>query len=142
MAEMKTGDPVQFLDLLLNYFGDETGWARGDLDDGRGRRCLVGAIHYLRRQHQISSRAVESLLQEVLPRGFCHLALFNDGCSDLAELRSLIMNARTLAFTKAEPPRERAAVQHRRWRILTWFKRKRAAAGDECPTAEPERLAA
>jgi hypothetical protein len=141
MAEMKTGDPVQFLDLLLEHFADETGWLRGDLDDGRGGRCLVGAIHYLRCRHQIPSRAAESLLQEALPQGFCHLALFNDGCADVAELRALIMNARLLAFAKAEPLRERAA-QDRRRRVLTWFERARPPASDECPTDERERLAA
>jgi hypothetical protein len=142
MAEVQTGDAVRFLDLLLDYFADETGWLRGDLDDGRGRRCLVGAIHYLRRKHQITSRTVESLLQEVLPRGYCHLALFNDGCANIAELRGLIMNARNLAAATAEEPRERGTAWFGRWRLLPGFRRNRVAGGDECATSEATSLAA
>ena len=124
-----------------------------DLDDGHGRRCLVGAIHYLRRKHQIPSGAAESLLQEVLPGGHCHLALFNDRCANIAELRALIVDAQTLAVVTAEQrPKRAAAAQFGRWRILVKLGRKRAAraaAGDEHPTSiavrrppEPERLAA
>jgi hypothetical protein len=153
MPEAKNGNPVQFLDLLLDYFADAARWTQGDLDDGRGRRCLVGAIHYLRCKHQIPSGAAESLLQEALPRGHCHLALFNDHCANIAELRALIVNARTLAVATAEPrPRRAAAAQLGRWRVLVRLKRERAVrapAGDERPTSilcprppEPERLAA
>jgi hypothetical protein len=143
MAEVKTGDPVEFLDLLLNYFADETRWTQGDLDDGRGRRCLVGAIHYLRRRHQLSSRVVEDLLQEALPPGHWHLALFNDCCANIAELRGLIAKARTLAAAVPEEPRRQAAATHHgRWRILARFKHARGAAGDRRATAAPARLAA
>src|SRR5271157_6373737 len=102
MPEAKKGNPAQFLDLLLDYFADGARWTQGDLDDGHGRRCLVGAIHYMRRKHQIPSGAAESLLQEALPPGDCHLALFNDRCANIAELRALIVNARTLAVAAAE----------------------------------------
>jgi hypothetical protein len=146
MTEVKTGDPVPFLDLLLDYFADGTGWTRGDLDDGHGQRCLVGAIHYLRRKHQIPSSEAESLLQEALPRGHCHLALFNDRCANVADLRALIANARTLAVATAEQrPKRAAAAQLGRLRILTRLKRPGAAGvagGDERSTSEPERVAA
>jgi hypothetical protein len=146
MAETKTGDPVPFLDLLLDYFADATGWTQGDLDDGRGRRCVVGAIHHLRCKYQIPSRAAENLLEQVLPAGYCHLASFNDGCANVAELRALIVNARTLALVAAEQRPERAtAAQFGRWQILMWRKRARAAraaTGNECGTSDPERLAA
>jgi hypothetical protein len=71
MAEANDGNPAQFLDLLLDYFADGVRWTQGDLDDGHGRRCLVGAIHYLRRKHQIPSGTPESLLQEALRRPGC-----------------------------------------------------------------------
>jgi len=146
MTEAKTGDPVRFLDLLLDYFADGTGWTQGDLDDGHGQRCLVGAIHHLRRKHQIPSGKAESLLQEALPRGHCHLALFNDRCANIAELRALIANARTLAVATAKQrPKRAAASRLGRWRILMRLKRPRAApvaGGDERSTAEHERLAA
>jgi hypothetical protein len=111
MSEGKSGDPVQFLDLLLDYFADGARWQQGDLDDGRGRRCLVGAIHYLRCRHQLPSRSAEGLLQEALPPGQVHLALFNDRCADIAELRALILRARNRAVGAEErrPERRRAA---------------------------------
>ena len=153
MPEAKKGNPAQFLDLLLDYFADGARWTQGDLDDGHGRRCLVGAIHYMRRKHQIPSGAAESLLQEALPPGDCHLALFNDRCANIAELRALIVNARTLAVAAAERrPKRAAAARLGRWRIRVRLKRERAAraaAGDDRPTSilcprppEPERLAA
>jgi len=146
MTEVKTGDPARFLDLLLDYFADGTGWTQGDLDDGHGQRCLVGAIHYLRLKHQIPSGEAEGLLQEALPRGHCHIALFNDRCANVAELRALIANARTLAVATAERRPTRAiAAQFGGWRILTRLKRPgvaRVAGGDERSTSEPERLAA
>jgi hypothetical protein len=153
MPEAKNGNPVQFLNLLLDYFADGARWIQGDLDDGRGRRCLVGAIYYLRCKHQIPSGAAESLLQEALPRGHRHLAFFNDRCADIAELRALIGNARTLAAATAEQgPTRATAAQLGRWRILVRLKRERAAgaaAVDERPIPapyprlpEPEHLAA
>lgn len=127
MPEAKSGNSVEFLDLLLDYFADGARWGQGDLDDGHGRRCLVGAIHYLRRKHQLASGAAESLLQEALPHGHCHLALFNDHCADIVELRALIMNARTLAAAAAaQRPKRTATVQLGRWRVLVRLKRERA----------------
>ena len=128
MTKAKTGDPVRFLDLLLDYFADGTGWTQGDLDDGHGQRCLVGAIHHLRRKHQIPSGEAESLLQEALPHKHCHLALFNDRCANIAELRALIANARTLAVAALEQrPKRAVASRLGRWRILMRLKRPRAA---------------
>jgi hypothetical protein len=146
MAEATISDPVQFLDLLLDYFADGSGWARGDLEDCHGRRCLVGAIHYLRCKHQVPSAAVETVLQQALPAGHCHLALFNDRCADLAELRALILRARSLAaVAAADPPKRPATAPPWRWRMLMSCKRRRtvpAAASGERPASEPKRLAA
>jgi hypothetical protein len=143
MPEARTGDAVQLLDLLADYFADETRWLRGDLDNGRGRRCLVGAIHYLRRKHQIASGAAQGLLLEALPRGHCDLASFNDRCANIAELRALIANARTLAVVTADRrARRAAAAPPGRWRILAGLRRELAAAGDEGRPSEPKRLAA
>jgi hypothetical protein len=143
MAEAKTGDAVQFLDLLLDYFADGTRWNQGDLDDGRGRRCLVGAIHYLRRVHQVSSGAVESLLQEALPPCYCHLASFNDRCANIAELRALIRNARTRAIAMAQAEHGRAAAMlSERWWMRIGRKHDRPLPGDAHRAAKTERLAA
>jgi hypothetical protein len=55
MSEAETGKAVQVLDLLLEYFGERgERWTR-DRYDGDGRRCLVGALSYLRGKHRIPS---------------------------------------------------------------------------------------
>ena len=47
MPEAETGQAVHVLDLLLEYFGEQgERWTRDRYDDGDGRRCLVGALHY------------------------------------------------------------------------------------------------
>jgi hypothetical protein len=66
-AWRQTGDAVQFLDLLLE-FPNGAYWTRGRYHDGRGRRCLVGAIDYLRRKHRTPSGEALSFVQEALPR--------------------------------------------------------------------------
>jgi hypothetical protein len=146
MDAAKTGDAVSFLDLLLDYFADGSAWTRGDLEDRQGRRCLVGAIHYLRREHQLSSRAAEDLLQHALPPGHCHLALFNDRCAHIAELRALILGARVLALAAAEDrPRRAETARPRRWWSLIRLRHARrapTAAGDDRRASEGERLAA
>jgi hypothetical protein len=139
MSEPKTSDAIQFLDLLLDYFADGTRWNQGDLDDARGRRCLVGAIQHLRRIHQVSSGAVESLLQEALPPGYYHLASFNDRCAHIAELRALIRKARTRAVAIAEEERRRtAALRPERWWMRIGRKHDQASAGDAHLATEPE----
>jgi hypothetical protein len=158
-AGARHGDAIQFLDLLLDFFADGTRWTKGQFRDSRGRRCLVGAIHYLRARHSMPSATAERFLEEALPRPcrelvmFNDLFMFNDLCRSVTEVRALIVEARALAVADAEQCRKRAAAaQLNRWLILTRLERERAAraaAGDEratyilCP--EPpakERLAA
>jgi hypothetical protein len=153
MSEAKTCDAVEFLDLLLEFFEDGRRWIRGFYRDDHGNRCLVGAIHYLARKHKTSSAAAVSFLQEVLPKGRRHLVFFND-TNTFAEVRAVIVKARTMAAAEAKErvKREAAAEKVKRW-LLAEIERERtmrAAAGDERPTyilcprapASPERLAA
>jgi len=78
MSETDTGKAVEVLDLLLEFFG-ETGahWTRGRYHDGHGRRCLIGALDYLRRKHRVSERgsgvfsARGNAPSEVCPCLFC-----------------------------------------------------------------------
>ena len=70
MHEAENGKAVQVLDLLLEYFGNRgERWTRDRYDDGQGRRCLVGALHYLRRQHRVSSESAECFLHEAIKQG-------------------------------------------------------------------------
>jgi hypothetical protein len=52
-----TNEAVQMLDLLLEFFAEGAHWTRGRYHDGHGRRCLIGALDYLRRKHYVSSEA-------------------------------------------------------------------------------------
>src|SRR5260370_41386126 len=115
MSETDTGKAVQVLDLLLEFFGESGAhWTRGRYHDGHGRRCLIGALDYLRRKHRVPSKGAEYFLQEAMPHRRFALVYFNDHrCRSFAELRSIIVNARALALRDAE--RERAAAAVGRW---------------------------
>jgi hypothetical protein len=148
MGEAETGSAVQLLDLLLAFFADDARWARGRYDDGAGRRCLVGALLYLRRKHRLPSAGAVSFLDEAMPGRGSGLVYFNDHrCRSVAELRSVIEKARALALGEAERQRQAAAVE--RW-LLAALERERGvppAAGDEgraclANPAAAERIAA
>jgi hypothetical protein len=159
MREAETGQAVQVLDLLLEYFGEGgERWTRDRFDDGNGRRCLVGALSHLRGKHRIPSESAECFLHEAMKQGRPHrrggLVYFNDRCRSFAELRSVIVEARALALGEAERERDAAAVE--RW-LLAEVEREqaaKAAAGEKRSTYilssrslgettnAPERLAA
>jgi hypothetical protein len=48
MRTIDTTEAVKMLDLLSKYFADSEHWIRGRYHDGHGRRCLIGALDYLR----------------------------------------------------------------------------------------------
>jgi hypothetical protein len=129
MPEAETGQAVQVLDLLLEYFGERgERWTRDRHDDGDGRRCLLGALSYLRGKHRVPSESAECFLHEAMKQGLPHrrggLVYFNNRCRSFAELRSVIPEARTVALGETE--RQRAAAAVERW-LLTELERERAA---------------
>ena len=129
MPEAETGKAVRVLDLLLEYFGEQgERWTRDRYDDGDGRRCLVGALSYLRGKHRIPSESAECFLHEAIKQGLPYrrggLVYFNDRCRSFAELRAVIVEARTLAL--GETDRQRAAAAVERW-LLAEVQRERAA---------------
>ena len=144
MPEAEIAKAVQLLDLMLEFFADDSHWARGCYDDGNGGHCLVGALH-LSRKHRLPTAPAAALLQDAMPRPGLPLVHFNDSrCDSVAELRSVILKARRLAHDHAE--QERAATAVKAW-LLTQIAKKRAARADSVKTAPhepfaPERLAA
>jgi hypothetical protein len=137
------------LELLLEFFGENGAhWIRGRYDDGQGRRCLIGALHHLRREHRIPSGRAECFLQGAMPdRKFCVVYFNHDRCRSFAELCSTIVKARDLALR--DPKGERAAAAVERWLLVELEKDRaaRAAAGDNRVTvsyirAPSERIAA
>jgi hypothetical protein len=133
MPEAEPGKAAQMLDLLLEYFGKRgERWTRDRYNDGHGRRCLVGALSYLRCKHGVPSESAEFFLHEAIKQGLPYrrggLVYFNDRCRTFAELRSVIVKARAVAVREAElgPERERAAAAVKRW-LLAEVERERAA---------------
>jgi hypothetical protein len=141
-------EAVQMLDLLLEFFADGVHWTRGAYNDGHGRRCLIGALDYLCREHHASSDAAICFLQEAMPRRSFGLVYFNDRrCRSFAELRSVIIRARALAL--GEEARERAAVVVERWLFAALDEErtaKLAVDDDRCTLswvyARPEKVCA
>jgi hypothetical protein len=116
---------VQLLDLMLEFFTDGGHWTRGCYDDGNGGHCLVGALLHLSRKHRLPSAPAIALLQDAMPRPGLPLVHFNDTrCGSIAELRSVILKARSLADDQAE--QERAAAAVKTW-LLAQIPKKRAA---------------
>ena len=75
---------VQLLDLLEEFFDGGKMWTRGDLWDGHGRRCIRGAMEYLRRRHAIRWDPTAYYLLQAIPGGW-PLISFNDVvCRDYA----------------------------------------------------------
>ena len=146
MPETEIAKAVRLLDLMLEFFADDAHWTRGCYDDGNGGHCLVGALLHLSREHRLPTAPAIALLQDAMPRPGLPLVYFNDTCcGSVAELRSVILKARSLADDNAE--RERAAAAVRTWLLAQIAKTRAAAVPDigettlEEPIA-PERLAA
>ena len=140
MHETEVGKAVQLLDLMLAFFADDGHWTRGCYDDGNGGHCLVGALLHLSRKHRLPAAPAVSLLQDAMPRPGLPLVHFNDHrCGSLAELRSVIVKARRLAYDDAE--RERAAAAVKTW-LLARIEQQRAATAAADEPFVSERLAA
>jgi hypothetical protein len=135
MRTIDTTEAVKMLDLLSEYFADSKHWIRGQYHDGHDRRCLIGALDYLRHKHHVSSDAAVYFLQEALPRRTFELLYFNDRrCHSFAELRSVIIEARALALGEVERERAAAAVEHWLLAALHEERTARMAAGDKRST--------
>jgi hypothetical protein len=146
MPEVEIAKAVQLLDLMLEFFADDARWTRGGYDDGKGGRCLVGALLHLGRTHNLPTRTAIVLLQDAMPRAGLPLVHFNDRrCGSVAELCSVILKARHLAHDDAE--RERTAATLKAWLLAQIAKKRTAATTDiqQAPPGDPfalERLAA
>jgi hypothetical protein len=136
MPEAEIANAVELLDRMLEFFTDDGHWTRGCYDDGNGGHCLVGALLHLSRKHHLPTAPAIALLQDAMPRPGLPLVYFNDTrCGSIAELRSVILKARLLAYDNAE--RERAAAAVRTW-LLAQIAKKRAAAAADVGEKTPE----
>jgi len=105
---------VQMLDLLQEFFADDACWMRGHYHDGGDRRCLIGALDHLQRNHHIPWAGAVYFLEQALPSRQSGLVNFNDRlCASVVELRSVIMKARALAQEDAEAALAAAAMERK-----------------------------
>jgi len=114
MRQPDPAEAVRMLELMLAFFGDGEGWSRGTLNDGRGGRCLLGALQYIECECRVSGASAGAYLRDaircrpptahiallslyrLLPEGSL-FAAFNDSCRNFAELRTVIADARDRA---------------------------------------------
>ena len=119
MPEAEIAKAVQLLDLMLEFFADDSRWTRGGYDDGKGGRCMVGALLHLGRAHSLPTRTAIALLQDAMPRAGLPLVHFNDRrCGSVAKLRSVILTwiSQTAGFLGRENA-HRAASGRKNWRL-------------------------
>ena len=87
---------------LEQFFDDGRRWHRGELRDGQGSFCLIGAIDRLRCDDFTLRYLVRvaRTRHERCPFGHPVLAVMNDHCGDFEELRDCLIEA--LAQTAAD----------------------------------------
>ena len=89
MSARDPAEAIEFLDLLLKFFGDGERWVKGRLSDRRGNRCLVGALDFVSSHHAIRSDEAERYLaDEISNAGGC-----NDAGGDCARFRASLRRA-------------------------------------------------
>jgi hypothetical protein len=122
-----TLDGVQnTLDAMLRYWRGGTRWHRGSLDDGRGNKCIVGAVSAVRATSSNGEAWVPG--EEIdAARHFIEMAVrernggrgdgffsfgviqtFNDSRRDYAEIEAVIHRAKQLAAAAYHAEQRRA----------------------------------
>jgi hypothetical protein len=84
---------------LEQFFDGGRKWHRGELRDGRGSFCLIGAIDHLRCD-DLTLRYLVRVARtkyDRCPFGHPVLAEMNDHCGDFEELSACLAEARALA---------------------------------------------
>lgn len=114
MDQPDPAEAVRMLDLVLAFFGGGETWARRTTNDGRGGRCLLGALRYIESECRVSGASAGAYLRDAIrhPAPALEMTLltglrflpdddlfpiFNDTCSSFAVLRAVIADARNRA---------------------------------------------
>jgi hypothetical protein len=119
---------VQVLDTMLEFFDGGRRWTRGTLCDQYGeRRCLIGALRYVRQQQHIRGAGTEHYLRHAMISGVADdldplsdlwvfaigmpgdgdLMRYNDVSADYDEVREVILEARSMALAELDAKRAR-----------------------------------
>jgi hypothetical protein len=96
---MKARESIVVLDLLERFFDYGESWCQNTFHDGRGNRCIVGALRHIRSIRGAGDHAGVYLSRaiSIACAGGGTLIEFNDSCASYAEIRAAISFARTLA---------------------------------------------
>ena len=91
---------------LEEFFDGGRKWHRGDLRDGHGSFCLIGAVDRLRCDDLTLQYLVRvaRTRHERCPFGHPVLGVMNDHCSDFEELRDCLGEAQALAADDLRQP--------------------------------------
>jgi hypothetical protein len=84
---------------LEEFFNGGRNWHRGELQDGHGSFCLIGAIDHLRCDDLALGYLVRvaRTLHQRCPFGHPVIAEMNDHCGDFEKVRDCLGEARALA---------------------------------------------
>lgn len=116
---------IAVLDAMLEFFDGGKRWMRGQLQDGQGNRCLVGALQYARSDSRVRGDGTAELLHSLIPahqrQRFAHatprslflLMVFNDTCKDYRAVRRLIVRARRIALAELDKAAHERSFQSR-----------------------------
>lgn len=104
---------VDMLDLLVEFFEGGKYWTTGEFINDEEKRCLVGAMRYIRTAHNLHGAPIRHYLLRAMNRSVWGHGLmsFNDACRNFDELREVISKARELAVADIE--RQRRVVRAR-----------------------------
>ena len=89
----------EMLVRLEEFFDGGRKWLKGELRNGHGKYCLLGAMNQLPRHDLMLTYLVRVARgrHAHCPFGTTVVALMNDSCRDFEELRSCLIEARALA---------------------------------------------
>jgi hypothetical protein len=96
---------VKVLDLVLRFFGPHgENWLQGAEYDEQGRRCLVGALRQIERQHRINTGPAQDVIEAVIGEAPSFAYLNDCYCRSFTDLRVVILKARTVALAESRQP--------------------------------------
>jgi hypothetical protein len=103
---------VQVLDLLLGFFGDHgEHWLQHRLGDGTGKRCLVGALGYIRRHQRFKGDGAGYYMADAIPRRIAALIEFSNAIAIKEKIKRSMSMLTVMWSTQSARP---ASVSRRR----------------------------
>ena len=106
------GKAVLMLDLVMEFFDAGRHWTKGQYHDGRGNRCMLGAMQHIRKVHNLTGDPTRYYLLEAQPQHrITPVNWYNDSCPCFGAVFEWVLAARKLALAdlEKEQPQKLAA---------------------------------